>query len=266
MATVTTAAKAPARKTVDAQGFIVSKAKNFVARDTAFHDIQVHAYSEGLSRAQLVAAIKVALGKAPTVQELEIAQREFVIGRVAGRLAPSDFPKADMSAVDKLAFARDLVTCYAMPHKDGMKKPTLRNGQKGRRTPAQHKVIRAAAEAWSQVKAEIAPEQSKAQTQATRNALKVAAVKNGAAPASGRGKKGNATAAAPTALSHPELVKAPTEMQPVEARAHILTQAASLLSFANKYAGQLPTDFGAAVRAFKAAVDKAEALAKSVEA
>lgn len=250
--------------TVDARGFIISKAKGFEARDRAFRDIQVHAFSEGVSRSALIAAIRKALGKAPTTQALEIAQREFVIGRVAARLPEGEYPKAGMDTVARLDHVRELVMHYAMPIKDGQRDTGLR-GKKGRRSIAQHKAIRAAAEAWSQVKAEIAPEQSNAKTQAQKNAQKAAAVKNGASAGSGRGKKGNATTPTPT-LTHPELVKAPSEMTPVEARAHVVTQAASLLSFANKYAGQLPTDFGKAVRAFKAAVDKAEALAASVDA
>ena len=247
---------------VDARGFIVSKAKNFASRDTAFRDIQVHAYSESVSRACLIDTIRAALGKTPTTQALEIVQREFVIGRVAARLAPGDFPKRDMSTTDKLDHVRELVMHYAMPPKDGTK-GQLR-GKKGYRTVSQHKAIRAAAEAWSQLKAEIAPEQSNAKTQAQKNAAK----KNGAAPASGRGKKGNAAPAATPAiaLSHPELVKAPSEMTRAEACAHVSTQAASLLSFGNKYAGQLPSDFGAAIRAFKKAVDKAQALVDSVNA
>ncbi len=255
MATVT-ATKSIA---VDANGFMVLKGKSNEARDTAFRDIQVHAFSEGVSRAALIDTIRKALGKTPTAQGLEVAQREFVIGRVTARLAPSDFPKAGMSTPDKLAYVRDLVMNYAMPPKDGVK--SALRGKKGYRTVAQHKAIRAAAEAWSQVKAEIAPEQSNAKTQAQKNAQK-AAVKNGASAGSGRGKK----AAPAPALAHPELVKAPAEMTRAEACAHISTQAASLLSFANKYAGQLPADFGSAVRTFKAAIDKAQALVDSVAA
>lgn len=257
MATVT-ATKSIA---VDANGFMVLKGKSNEARDTAFRDIQVHAFSEGVSRAALIDTIRKALGKTPTAQGLEVAQREFVIGRVTARLAPGDFPKAGMSTPDKLAYVRDLVMNYAMPPKDGVK--SALRGKKGYRTVAQHKAIRAAAEAWSQVKAEIAPEQSNAKTQAQKNAQKAAAVKNGASAGSGRGKKGNATTPTPT-LTHPELVKAPAEMTRAEACAHISTQAASLLSFANKYAGQLPADFGSAVRTFKAAIDKAQALVDSV--
>lgn len=250
MATVT-ATKA-AR--VDALGFIVSKAKNYETRDTAFRTIHVHAYNESLSRSDLIDTLRKALGKMPTVQELDIAKREYVIGRVAGRL-----PAGKLDHEAREAQARELVTLYAAPAKDGVKARPLAKGMKGRRTPEQHKAIRAAEEAWSQVKAEVAPEQSKAQTQAQRNAAK-------------RGTKStppitSTAKAAPAAnLAHPELVKAPQEMTPADARAHMVAQASALLSFANKYAGQLPTDFGAAARAFKKAIDKAEALAVSVNA
>lgn len=258
MATVATK-----KQTVDARGFIVLKGKSNEARNMAFQDIQVRAFSEGVSRAELVETIRKALGKAPTTQALEIAQREFVIGRVAARLPAGEFPKAALDVVAKLDWARTLVCDYAMPVKDGQRDTGLR-GKKGRRTVAQHKAIRAAAEAWSQVKAEVAPEQSGAKTQAQKNAQKAAAVKNGASAGSGRGKAQEAAPA--VTLSHPELVKAPTEMTRAEACAHISTQAASLLSFANKYAGQLPTDFGKAIRTFKAAVDKAQSLVDSVAA
>ncbi len=247
---------------VDANGFLVLNGKANEARKLAFGDIATVSFLEGKSRADTIDTIRKALGKNVTTQALEIAQREWVIGRVASRLAVTDLPNAKANnPVDRIAYARDLVMHYAMPAKDGVK--SALRGKKGYRTVAQHKVIRAAAEAWSQLKAEIAPEQSNAKTQATKNAAK----KNGATMAGdGRGKaKPQTAAAAPSVtLSHPELVKAPSEMTPVEARAHIVTQAAALLSFANKYAGQLPTDFGKATRAFKAAIDKAEALAVSV--
>lgn len=247
---------------VDANGFLVLNGKANEARKLAFGDIATVSFLEGKSRADTIDTIRKALGKNVTTQALEIAQREWVIGRVASRLAVTDLPNAKANnPVDRITFARELVMHYAMPAKDGAKS-SLR-GKKGYRTVSQHKVIRAAAEAWSQLKAEIAPEQSNAKTQAQKNGAKAAAVKNGATMAGdGRGK---AKSPAPTVtLSHPELVKAPSEMTPVEARAHVVTQAASLLSFANKYAGQLPTDFGKAIRALKAAIDKAEALAVSV--
>lgn len=223
-----------------------AKGKGAVERNTAYSSVSAFAYIEGKSRAETIDTLRKALGNKPSPDAIEACKVQYVIGRVAFKLA--DKAKG---IVEHIAFAEDVVTSYAAPVKDGVKARPLRKGQKGRRTIEQHKAVRAAEEAWSQVKAELIPTASNAKTQAERNKAK-------------RGTKSVPTNA--TAPTHSELVKPATALTPVEARQHMVTQAASLLAFANKNAALLPTDMGTAIRAFHKAIAKAEALAVSVDA
>lgn len=218
------------------------KGRNAAIRNTALAGIASLAYVEGKSRADTIAQLRLTLGSKPTVDEVNAAKVEYIVGRTAQRLATPDVPRADMSVADRIAFARDLVTLYAAPAQDGVASRKLRKGQKGRRTVAQHKVVRASEEAWSQLKAELGI--GAAQTQGERNAKKRAPAMKGSTK---RGKGG----AVPT---HGELVKAPAPLSAGDACQHIVSQAAMLLAFCNKYAKLMPAEYGASVKRFHGAI------------
>lgn len=234
---------------------VTLKGKGAVARTAAFIDIAPYAYSEAKSRVASIANLRVALGNAPTPSHIATAQREWVIGRVAARLADSDCQPGKTDAPSRLTHARELVCNYAAPAQDGVKANKLRKGQTGRRTVAQHKVVRAAVEAWSQIKAELGL--GKAQTQDTRNAAKKAKRAPTMVGLTGRG-------AQPAAPTHTQLVTPPKALNADDACQHIVLQAAALLAFCNKNAKLVPAGLGTVVREFKAATDKEEALRQSL--
>ena len=72
------------------------------------------------------------------------------------------------------------------------------------------------------------------------------------AGATAKGKAGK-----PAAPTHSQLVAAPKPMTQDDACAYIMTQASALLQFANKNAKLVPADYGKAIQAFKAAINKA---------
>lgn len=225
---------------------IALKGAGKAKREAAYQQIASLAYVEQLSRADTIEAIRAALGKAPTEAELKAAQQEYTIGRVAARLPASEMP-GKLNArndADRLEAARLLVTAYAAPPVEGKKSRPLRKGQLGRRSTVQHKVIRAADEAWSLVKAELGIGQARTQEEKNKRARSTNA----------NPTRGNAKAAAP---AHSELVKPGAPMDADSAVQHVMTQAASLLQFANKHAKHLPTDFGMAIQAFKKACNEA---------
>lgn len=225
---------------------ITLKGKGKAARELAFMRIAPLAMIDVQCRDDLIANLAKALGASPTEAEVKTAQIETTIGRVAAKLPASEFPRGMTDDSDKLDHARDLVLHYAAPAQEGKAARKLRAGQKGRRSITQHKVIRAADEAWSQIKAELGL--GKAQTQQERNSAKRSTNAN---PVRGDGK---GKAATPT---HSELVTPAKPTTADEAHAYIDTQAATLLAFANKHAKLLCTDYGAAVQAFKSAINKA---------
>lgn len=222
------------------------KGANKSVRDTALAGVASCAYAEGSSRAATIAQLKLALGKvpAPTIvkgatvwpatfaKDIEAARVEYLTGRVAQRI--TDFPKADMSVADRISFARLVVTGYAAPAKDGVKSKGLRKGQTGRRSIDQHKAVRAADEAWSQLKAEIGIGNAKPQDEKNK------AKRKPRTPSSG--------------ITHSELVKggeADKAHDVDSATAYITGMASTLLMFANKHAKVLPAGYGTAVNAFR---------------
>jgi len=226
----------------------VIKGRNALVRNTALAGVASLAYAESLSRAALVSQLKLALGKTPTAPELAGAMNEYVVGRVAHRLADGDCPKAGMSVADRIAFARVVVTQYAGPAKDGVKAKGLRKGQTGRRSIAQHKAVRAAESAWSLIKAELV-EGSTTQTLAQKN-KRAAAMKGTTA----RGAK----AATPT---HSELVKGTSADAPksaADACERVATMTATLLAFTNKHAALLPAAYGQSIKRFHGAMMELE--------
>lgn len=231
------------------------KGKGSQGRKLAYLDIAPTAYSEGVSRVAVIAAVKLALGKTPTDSDRAVARAEYVIGRAAARMPATELPKGTTDASAKLIAVRELVELYAAPPKDGVASRKLRKGQKGRRSVAQHKVIRAAEEAWSQVLADCGI--GAAQTQGERNTKKRAPQMAGS---TGRGKKDSA----PT---HSELVAGP---KPIATQsdfmAHVALQSAALLAFCNKNAKHSMTDTALAIKALHKVAMTDKALAESIAA
>ena len=225
------------------------KGRNAVVRTAALQGIASLAYVEGKSRADVIAQLRIALGNKPTEPELNAAKLEYIVGRAAQRLATPDLPTPDMTIADRIDFARKLATQYAYPVKDGVKARPLRKGQLGRRTISQHKVMRAAEEAWSLIKADCGL--GEAQGMAAKKAKEAAKRSPAMAGTTARGK------VAPAGLSTLAQLATPLKaLSKADAINHVTTQAASLLAFANKNAALLPTAFGLSIKRFKAAIDQ----------
>lgn len=232
--------------TAPVAAIISLKGKGKSQREAAYMQIAPLSFVEDQSRTQTIANLRVALGSNPSEVELKTAQREWMIGRAASRMPANEWPKDVADSMDKLEHARKLIMFYAAPPVEGKAARKLRAGQLGRRSPVQHKVIRAAEEAWSQIKAELGA--GNAQTQAERNKAKRATNAN---PVRGKGKAGTAV---PT---HADLIKAPAPVDAGQACTYIETQAATLLAFVNKHAKLVPADYGTAIRMLKSNIDAA---------
>lgn len=228
-------------KTVTSFASLVSFAgKTGLARATAFASIPHLASQDVKGRAALVAAIKATALAKPTPAVIAAIKTAVIAGRTAGKLDIAE---------DK---ALELVVSYVAPReaKGGKVKP-LPAGKLGERSELQHRAIRSAEQAWSQLAAEAGigtakneKEVKKAKRAAHHNAKPDNAAKDGAAP----------KAAAP---DHSQLVTPASKMTADDACQYLNQQAATLLAFANKYAKVLPTDFGTAVHAFKGDINKA---------
>lgn len=216
------------------------KGRNALLRNTALAGVAGLAFNEGKSRTDVIAQARIVLGRSPSPVEVAAVALEYVIGRVAHKLGD---PKASIAT--SLAYARQLVTQYAAPVKDGTKAKALRKGQLGRRTPLQHKAIRAAEGAWYLVNAELGF--GKSQSQGEKN-KRQAAMKG--ETARGKGDK------VPT---HSELVAGPKlAKDKADACGMVFTLAASLLAYTNKNAAMLPQEYGASVLRFHGAIAELE--------
>jgi hypothetical protein len=213
------------------------KGANKSVRDAALAGVASLAYSEGKSRADTIAQLRLALGNRPSDADVAATRSEYIVGRTAQRLAAPDLPKADMTVPDRITFARMLVLQYAAPSKDGVATRKLRKGQAGRRTISQHKVIRAAEEAWSLVKSELGIGQARTQAEKNAKARKPRMAGSSAAP------------------SHSVLVSASDKVQTAEsATLYISDMARTLLQFCNKHAKVVPTPYGQSVQRFAMAI------------
>lgn len=236
--------KAAARKAVSVKALTARQ-------ELALLDIAPRAYSEGVSRAALIAAIKGAGGTSPDKARLASLKREAVIGRITARLPVSAFPRSAKETADKMEHARALVCDYVAPDVKDLPK-----GKTGRRTDVQQKAIRACDEWWSKLLAEVGFGSAKTQAQADKEKKQRAATNVGtnATPVRGADKASDKPAATPTQ----EAMKTPkSKMSPVDACAHVERLASELLAFANKYAAALPTDYGMAVQTFKTSINTA---------
>jgi hypothetical protein len=210
-----------------------------VVRQAAFAGVASLAYAEGKSRADTITQLRLTLGAKPTENDVAACRIEYIVGRVAQRFADVDLPSPTLDVAGRIAHARNVVTLYAAPVADGVKANKLRAGQLGRRTVSQHKIIRAAEEAWSQVKAELGI-----------GAAKTQAVKNKAKRAPQMSKEGAKASTVGTGITHTELVKADGPMDKATACQYLESMAATMLAFCNKHAAVLPTDYGMSVKRF----------------
>lgn len=245
------------------------KGKGSKAREEALASISALALIETQSRDDTLSAIELALGAANVNQLranageadkdsdcaalLAVIQTEWIIGRVAAKLAKSDLLKG-MGDDDagRLASARELVTCYAAPAEAGKTARKLRKHQTGRRTVTQHKAIRAAESAWSLVKADLGFSQAKG-LKADANGGKRT---RGASANKTNQPKADATPPAttssPTALAVDKVLKdVKTADQVMQVLLQLSTTAQDV---ANKYAKVCPTDAGTAVATFRKAI------------
>lgn len=220
-------------KTRAVSSVITFKGRGKVQREMAFMNIAPKSFAETTSRIDTINNLRLVLGSEPTETEVHAAQVEWVIGRVAARLPAGEVTKGLTDEADKLENARVLVCQYASPPVEGKKARKLRKDQIGRRTVGQHKVIRAAEEAWSLVKAELGL--SAAQTQKERNAKKRKPhLNNGGPNAPAASAKPNAT----------ELVKAPAPVTADDYVAYILMQLSAVSGYDKKNAKVRPIEFG----------------------
>ena len=222
----------------DIKPLITLKGKGKASRELAFNKIAPLSFVEGLSRAESIENMRMALGNKPSEAETTIARTEWLIGRAASRMPAAEFPAGTHSSIDKLEATRLLITRYAAPPKEGTKPRKLRKDMLGRRSPMQHRVIRNAEEAWSQFAAEL--NLSNAQTQAQRNEnKKTRAPHRNGKPSTSEG------AAGPVKVT-----------SRADATTYVEQMAATLLGFSNKHAKLLPAAYGTAVQRFKADINK----------
>lgn len=223
------------------------KGRDKARREAAYCAIAINAFLDSGSRAALIASVNAALGKAPTPADIEAAKRELRIGRVVSRLAASEFPVGCTSASARTDWAREQLDHYAA---HDAKRVTPK--QKGRRGAGFDKALAPTREYVSQIMADVGA--SNAQTQKQKNDKKQEkrVTNDNALRGDGKGAKDSAK---PT---HNDLVKAPAPMTEDEACQFVMTQASTLLGYANKNAKHLPTDFGMAIQAFKKAINTAE--------
>ncbi len=212
---------------------ITLKGRGKAQREVAYMQIAPLSFIENISRVESIANLAIAIGKSPTEAELKAAQSEWVIGRVASRLPAGEFTKGCEDDNAKLEFARKIVLNYAAPPAEGKQARKLRVGQLGRRTPMQHRVVRAAEEAWSLVKAELGL--GKAQTLKERNASKAKRSTN-ANPKRGDGKGAKADKGTLLQLATPA-----APVTPADYVQHMQTQVAALIAFDKKHAAKRPT-------------------------
>lgn len=201
---------------------ITFKGKTAAKRMAAMSKVAPLSFIAEQSRSELIVELGIALGARPSQAVIDCARDEFVIGRMAQRLPAGELPKGCKSPADRLAAARSLYLNHAQPN---AKK--LGAGKIGRRSEGQQKVLRAATEAWSQVKAELGL--GNAQTQAERNAKKK---DDKRAP--------NRAFKVPAPVVASDL-PAPKEMDADTIVTYLTSQSATLEAFCKKFAKLVPT-------------------------
>lgn len=209
------------------------------ARREAFGAITDLVYSEASLRADVINALAIALGKAPTLLQMTAARNGAIAGRIAARLAAADLPVGVHDKAGRLALGHAIVT-----------------GDKAAKRPAYAKAYGAAREYWSKLLAETG--HGLAKPQDVKNASK----KTPAAPAPAPAVKGTP---APELAKH---VPAPAPLPPIQAKtrgeaiAYVTQQATAMLFYAKKNAKVMPTDLYKAIQEFVHASADVEAAMK----
>ena len=226
-------------------------------RIDAAASIAPRAYSESIARNALVASLEITLGKTPHDDLLAWVKRELIVGRVAARVAPSEFPVSCTAIGDRLDHVRLQIVHYMAPPTDGKAAGKLQKGMLGRRSPIMHKAIRAGEQWASQLLAELSL--SNAQTQKAKNEKQAEKAKGnntdkpgGATNQDGKAKPG----------THSEVAKAIAPKDVGEFLERLGQMHASMLAFCNKYAGLAPASVAALVATQKSEMDVAIGSAK----
>jgi hypothetical protein len=219
-------------------------------RESAYIRIAPLSFVESAGRAETVENLKLALGTAPTQDEIDAAKAEWKIGRIAQRLPSGEFPNDKQDQGGRLEHARNIVLHYAMPA-SGATPPKLKAGQTGRRSEAQHKAVRAADVAWIALLADAGV--GEGQTSASKAKAKQERGTKATTTRAGvpSDKVDLSKAPKPT---HDALVKAPAPVTADDAMAFLISQSSTLAAYGQKYAGVIPTDAGKALQAFRSAM------------
>lgn len=222
--------------------------RNATPAVTALHSIAALAYVEGNSRANVLTAIRAALGKAfkygvevPKATKAGKALAAVRVQYIAGRMASSLGFKPE-NIDDAIA-----IIGYANANGTG----GLKKGQAARRSPVQERAYATAREYWSKVLADLGI--GKAKTTADKN-------KAARAPRPADTSKDNA----PAVTSQSDAPAKPKTREDVAA--HIEAMASTLLAYVNKHAKLAPPALSSAVHDFKLAVSKANAPAAPLKA
>lgn len=219
--------------------------KGAAARSKALSSIPHLAYSDGLTRGALIDAVAAASAGDASDAVISAIKTAFIAGRAASRLTPA---KGQDEAAH-LDHVLQLVCTYVAPRgaKPGAKVKPLPAGKVGERSELQHRAIRSAEQAWSQIAGEAGIGAAKSDKE--RKGEERAKAK--------RAPHHNEKATKAAAPDHAELVKPAAKLTTDEVHLHVERVAADLLAFCNKYAKQLDTDYGQAAHAFKGAINKA---------
>lgn len=241
--------KAATRASTAETPIVSLKGRGKAERTLAYTRIAPLAFVESMSRAESLANLQVALGLnrkdyKPSEVEIVAAQNEWMIGRVADRLAKAEFPSDCTESADRLEHARVIVLSLGQPIEDGKAPRKLAPGKTGRRTVAQHKAVRAAESAWSLVKADLGLSEAKGLTPKAKGGKRKPRV---------AGESGSA----PTPPTGGDLVKPPVPLTCAEAHNHLITQMAALLAYCNKHAKIIETGFSVPIIACKKALNVA---------
>lgn len=220
--------------------------KNNTPAVTAFNSIAALAFIEGNSRAAVISAVKVALGRAfkygvevPKATKAGKALSAVRTQYIAGRMASSLGFKADK--IDE-AIA---IIGYANAAGTG----ELKKGQTARRTPVQERAYAAAREYWSKLLADLGI--GKAKTTADKNKA-------------ARAPRMTTTTEAKEAPKVDNSAKTEKPKTKEQTAAHIEHMASTLLAYVNAHAKIVSPALSSAVHDFKLAVSKAQGASATV--
>lgn len=276
--TIQTIAAATETVAIAVSPVIRLKGKGKAKRELAYMQVSTFALFDLQSREAMLSNLCVALGSAPTKDEIIAAREQHIIGRLSRIMDGKD----DSARLDK---AREVFFYYAPSDRNRPIDPKV---HKGKRTAEQDRAIVAARKHLSDALAEIVANNGygvptlaaalvangygKAMTQSDANKAKRAAAMAGTTKrGKGKGKAQAAPVASPAAApSHAQLVKAPASLTAQEAVDHVCSVLGGLQKFAKSKSGAkvMPLAFGQFVErinaeAIKLAGEFAETAAKA---